>query len=132
MKVEDINFDNISLDEKSYKNILAYNILHKKIIDLKPLRIKFDKVDGIIKIYDGIRYLELSNSCNKFYGKINAVFDRIDYLISKKSGITDSANHNFAKIRTNLYNYLPIVKKLTFHIVIILIKSLVSKNKNNY
>ena len=84
MKVEDINFDNISLDEKSCENILAYNILHKKLIDLKPLRIRFDKVNGIIKIYDGIRYLELSNSCNEFYDKINAVFDRINYLISKK------------------------------------------------
>ena len=30
MEVEDINFDNISLDEKSYENILAYSILHKE------------------------------------------------------------------------------------------------------
>ena len=27
MKVDDINFDNILLEKKSYKNILVYNIL---------------------------------------------------------------------------------------------------------
>ena len=49
MEVEDINVYNILLDEKSYKNILVYNILYKKILDAKPLRIRFDKGDGIIK-----------------------------------------------------------------------------------
>ena len=40
-------------------------------------------------------------------------------------------NHNFAKIRIDSYNSLPIGKTLIFH-VIILIKSVVNKNKNNY
>ena len=43
MKVENINVHNILLDEKSYENILVYNILYTKFIDAKPLRI------GIIK-----------------------------------------------------------------------------------
>ena len=52
---------------------------------------------GSIKyIYDGIRYLELANSCNNDSRKCNVFFDRINYLISKRSGITDSTNHNFA------------------------------------
>ena len=35
----------------------------------KPLRIKFDKVDGVIKTYDGTRYLELfgPRKHNAFY-----------------------------------------------------------------
>ena len=49
------------LDEKSYKNVLVYNILYKKFIDAKPFCIKFNKVDSLIEIYNGIRYLELSN-----------------------------------------------------------------------
>ena len=57
IKVEDINVYNILLDEKSYEDILVYNILYQKFIDAKSLRIMFDNVDGIIKIYDGIRYL---------------------------------------------------------------------------
>ena len=35
------------------------------------------------------------------------ICDRIKYLITEKSGITDSANHNFARIRIDLYNSLP-------------------------
>ena len=51
--------------------------------------------------------------------------------IREKSGITDSINHNFARIRIDSYNSSPIEKTLTFH-VIILIKSVVNKNENNY
>ena len=87
MKVEDINVNNILLDEKLYQNISFYNILCKKFIDAKPLRIRFEKVNGLIKIYNGIRYLELSDSQNKFHYGINsriynAIFDRLNYLIS--------------------------------------------------
>ena len=62
----------------------------------------------------------------------NKICDKIKYLISKKSGITNSINHNFGKIRIDSYNSLPIKKILTFHKVIILIKSVVNKNKNKY
>ena len=51
---------------------------------------------------------------------------------SGKSGITDSINHNFGRIRIDSYDSLPIEKLLTFHNVIILIKSVVNKNKNEY
>ena len=44
----------------------------------------------------------------------------------------DSINHNFGKIRIDSSNSLPIEKILTFHNVIILIKSVVNKNKSNY
>ena len=68
----------------------------------KQLRISFYKIDGFIKIYDGIKYLVLL-SCTWF----DEIYDRIWYLISNKSGITDSINHNFAKIRINSGNFLP-------------------------
>ena len=38
---------------------------HIKIIGSKPLRIRFDKVDGIIRIGDGTRYLTLFDSKKK-------------------------------------------------------------------
>ena len=44
LKVEDINVNDILLGEKSYENILVYNILYKKFMDAKALRISFDKV----------------------------------------------------------------------------------------
>ena len=130
MRVVDIDFDNILLDKKSYKtfeNILIYDILYKIFICAKPLHIRFDEIDGFIKINDGIRYLVLFGP-----GWYDAIYNRIRYLISEKSGITDSINHNFARIRIDSYNSLPIEKTITFHNAIILIKSVVNKNENNY
>ena len=91
------------------------------------MRIRFDKIDGFIKIHDKIRYLVLFG-----YSHCDKICDKIKYLISDKSGITDSVNHNFARIRIELYNSLPTEKILTFHNVIILIKSAVDKNKYEY
>ena len=91
------------------------------------MRFRFDEIDGFIKTHDGIRYLVLSS--NSWYHKI---YDRTKYLISKKSGITDSINHNFARIRIDSYNSLTIEKILIFQNVIMLIQSVVNENKNNY
>ena len=52
-----------------------------------------DLLDGFIKIYDGIKYLVLFG-----HSLYDQICDRIKYLISEKSGITDSINHNFARI----------------------------------
>ena len=79
----------------------------------KPLRIKFNKIDGFIKIYNGIRYLILFG-----YWWYDKIFDNIKYLASEKRSI-DS------------YNSLPIEKTLTFHNVIILIMSVVNKDIND-
>ena len=56
----------------------------------------------------------------------------VRYLMSKKSYITDSINHSFARFRTDSCNSLPIEKMVTFHNVIILITSVVNENENNY
>ena len=57
---------------------------------------------------------------------------RLNILISEKTGITDSSNNNFARIKIDLYDSLPIEKMLTFHDVIILIKLVFNKNKDEY
>ena len=36
IKIEDFNLDNILIDEKSYKNVLVYNISYRTLIDAKP------------------------------------------------------------------------------------------------
>ena len=46
---EDFELDNILTDEKSYKNILVYNISYKPLIGDQPLRIRFFKVDRFIR-----------------------------------------------------------------------------------
>ena len=74
------------------------------------MRIRFNKIEGFIKIHDKIRYLVLFD-----YSYCDKICDMIKYLISGKSGITDSITHNFGKIRIDSYNSLPIEKILTFN-----------------
>ena len=81
----------------------------------KLLHIRFDKLDGFIKIYDETRYLVLFGP-----ERFNAIYDRIRYLISAKSDVTYSISHNFSRIGIDSYNSLSIEKALTFHNVIIL------------
>ena len=99
----------------------------KILIGSKLLRIRFDKTDGIINIYDRSRYLILFG--NKKY---DAIYDKIRYLISIKTGITYIISCYFAKIKVDSYDYLPIEKTFSLHNVIIDIKSVLNKNKNHY
>ena len=57
MRIRDIDFRDILSNEKKYKNILIHDISCKFFMGPKPLRIRFDEIDGFIKICDGIRYL---------------------------------------------------------------------------
>ena len=123
IKDVDINFSAILLGKKLYENISVYDISYKPSTDPKPL-----KIDGFIRVYGSkTRHLVLFD-----YGLFDKNCDKIKCLISEKIGITDSINHNFGKIRIVSYKPLPIEKRLTFHNVIILIRSVVYKNKNNY
>ena len=66
------------------------------------------------------------------YGLIEKISDKNKYLTSENSCITDSIKHIFGEIRIDLCNSLPIEKIFIFHNVMIFIKSVVNKNKNNY
>ena len=91
--------------------------------DLKELDVK---IDGFLISLDGkMKHLVLFD-----YGLLDKICEKINYLISE-SGITNSINHNFGKIRIDSYNSLPIEKILIFHNVIMLIKAVVNKNKKN-
>ena len=60
----------------------------------KPQRIRFDKVDGFIRVYDGTiqQYLVF------FRGeKYNFIYNRIRYLIGVKSAITVVISHFYGK-----------------------------------
>ena len=127
MGIINMNFRNILFDEKICKNFLIYGIsCHSTFMGSIPFGIRFDEIDGFIKIYDGIRYLVL------FSYLYDEICNRIKYLTSEKSGIADSIDSNFAKIRIDLYSYLPIEEILTIHNVITLIKLVINENKNKY
>ena len=105
IKIEDFDPDNILIDEN---------------------HIRFNKIDGFIRAYDGTRYLVLFRS-----EKYDSIYNRIRYIISVKSGITYIISHNHEKTKVTSYNSLPLEKN-TFHNLIILIKSVFTKDENNY
>ena len=92
------------MDEKSYENILIYDILYKTLIGSKTLQIRFDKTGEFITIYDSSKYLVLLG---------DAIYNRIRYLISLKSGVTDAISHYYAKIKIDSYDSLSI-KRIDF------------------
>ena len=123
-----INFSDILLDEKLYEKISVYDISYKSSTSPKPLRVRFDKIDEFVRVNGGeFWYLVLFN-----HGLFDKIYGNVKYLISEKSGITDSINHDFGKIRIDSCNSLPTEKILTFHNVIILIKLVANQNKNEY
>ena len=48
ININDLNLDNILLNEKSYENILIYDVAYKALYRAKPLYVIFDKVDEYI------------------------------------------------------------------------------------
>ena len=54
---------------------MIYDISYKTLIGPKPLRNRFDNIDGFIRIYDGTRYLVLPGP-----EKYDAIYNRIKYL----------------------------------------------------
>ena len=106
---EHFDFYNILIDEKSHENVFIYNISCKNFIGSKYLRTRFDEIDGIIRIYDGNRYLKLFGT-----KKYDAVCDTIRYVISISSGITYIFSHYFVKIKHDSYDSSVIKKNIDF------------------
>ena len=80
IQLEDFDF-NILIVKNAHENILIYDVSYTN--RPKPLRIRFVKIEGFTRVYDGTRYLTLFGS-----EKYDAIYNRIRYLISLKSGIT--------------------------------------------
>ena len=120
-KIKDFDFDNVLINSKLYENILTYNISYKTLTGSKPLRIRFDKVSGFIRVYDGNKYLT-------FFGteKYNVIYNRIIYHIGIKSGIKYVISGNYARINADSYHFL------TLHNVITHMKSVLNKDQNHY
>ena len=53
--MEYFDIDIILIDKKWHKNVLIYDISYKTLIILKLLHIRYNTIDGFIRIYDGNR-----------------------------------------------------------------------------
>ena len=74
IKIEDFDPDKCSIEKKPHENILVKIILYKSLIDSKPLNIRFFKIGGFIRVYDGTRYLVLFG-----IEKYDSIYNRIIY-----------------------------------------------------
>ena len=89
---------------------MIYGISWEALIDTKPLSIRFDKIGGFIKVYDGTKYLALFGP-EIYVG----ICDRIRYLISLLYHICDITyvfSHNYARIEIDSFDYLPLEKNV--------------------
>ena len=106
---------------------MVCDISWKRLIGAKLLRIRNDKVDGFIRVYDGTIFSVL------FGGeKYDFISNSFTYPKKKKNGIAYVISHNYAIIKVDSYELLPLQESLILHNVIILIKSVFNKDKNNY
>ena len=92
---------------------MVYDISYKTWIGVKPLRIRFEKVDGFIRVSYGTRYFPLFSP-----EKYDAIYKRIRYIFLQLW-----KNQNWKKKTT---------KKMTLYNDIIPIKSVINKNQNDY
>ena len=99
IKFEYFDFDNIG--RKLTHKILVRDNSYKVLIVAKPLRIKIDKVDRFIIVFDETRNLVLFRS-----EKYDLIYNRIRYLIGVKVGITYAISHNYSKIKVDSYDSL--------------------------
>ena len=86
-------------------------IVKDNVLDV--MHIRFDKIDGMIRIYEGTRDLTLFST-----KKNDAVYDRIRYLISLESSIKYIFSLYFAKTKVDSYDSLAIEKIATLHNVV--------------
>ena len=72
---------------------MIYKVSYKTLIGAKRLSIRFDKIEGCIRLFDGTRYLAFLVVKNMMLFTIE-----LD-LTSQKSGITYVISHNFTGIK---------------------------------
>ena len=70
------------------------------------MRIRFNKIDGFIKIYDGTRYMVLFGP-----ERYDEIYDWFKYIIREKRGVAYTISHNFTKTKVDSYDSLLLEKQ---------------------
>ena len=100
MSIASINFHNIIVRYKMDCYIL-------NMVVAKLIRIRLDKIDGFIRVYNESRCLVLFG-----LEKHDTVYNRTRYLISLKSSTTYVFSRYYPKIRADSYDSLPLITSL--------------------
>ena len=88
--------------------------------------IRFDKLNGFIRIYEITRHITLFDSEN-----YDDIYNRLIDPKSRKISIAYIFSYYFAKIKVGSYDSLTIEKRLNLKNVIILNKSAFNKDKSH-
>ena len=91
------------------------------------MHIRFNQIDGFIRICDGTIHLVIFGP-----EKHDAIYNRIRYPINLKVGITDVFSDCYARMKVDSYDSLPIEKTLTLNNLKILINSVFCKYQNHH
>ena len=67
-RVSDFDLSDKKLYKEKHGNIFIYEIPYKTLMGAKPLRIRFNEIDGFINTHNGIRCLVLFD--NGWFDKI--------------------------------------------------------------
>ena len=94
---------------------------------MKFVHIRFNKIDGFVRVYDRTRCLVLFGP-----KKYDDIYDRIRHVVGLISGITYAFFRKDAKVKNDSYNSLPLEETLILHNVIVHIKSKFNKDQNLY
>ena len=78
--------------EKSYEKIFVHDISCKNSIGARPMCIRYDKINGFVRVYTGSEYLLLCRAEN-----FDVMYSRIRYLIGVKICITYVISYYYAK-----------------------------------
>ena len=84
---------------------MVYNISCKTLIGSKFFRFRLNIINRFIRVYDGTRYLVLLGR-----EKYDTIFKKLRYLIGVKHGITHVISYNYARIKVDSSDALPLEK----------------------
>ena len=120
INIKNLDPNKIKLDEKSYKNILIYNMAYvivkvlsyKAIISVHSLYLYINKINGYIEENYENKYLTLvrTDESKDTSKKYEELWNKIRYLIRTITNISDDYDEEQMKIKFNIDDNLPLNK----------------------
>ena len=132
--------NNIKIDEKSYKNILIYNIRYVtikeyvKTYNVNPLYLIFRYVNGYFEEINGNKYLTLvpTNESKEKIKKYEELWIKIRDLIRSITKNLDDYDEKYMKIKFDSDDNLPLNKTIEIPIVAIVVRAVFYENNKYY
>ena len=138
--IESFDWDNIKIDEKSYRTILIYYIgyvtikEYVKIYSLNPLYLNFRYANGCFEEINGNNYLALipTNESQENIKKYEELWIKIKALIRSITKNSDDYDKKYIKIKFGLDDELPLNKTTEIPTKAIFVRAIFVENNKYY